>query len=159
MERIIKLLISLLFPQWHPKAEKKRGKMTLFHVMALNNINKGSIRPLSYGVMGLRKGVSGYGGSLFKAKYRPGSLFSIKNARILCREEARTNSHFEVLFIDNSPYPDKVLVLCPVCDDYWAWEETIENDLSQEAGRLCPECLSKLNQVVLARSGLSIFIS
>ena len=106
MERIIKQLRQLFFPQCdegYAKAEgKRRGKMTLVHVMALNNVNKASIRPVAYGVMGLKKGSTGYGNTLFWAKYRPGSLFSLKNARILCREAART-CRFEILFFDNAP--------------------------------------------------------
>ena len=146
MERVLKLLMSLLFPRWHPKAEKQRGKMTLFHVMALNNVSKASIRPVGRGVMGLKKGASGYGNILYQANYNPGSLFSIKKAHLLCEEEARTRYHFEVLFFDNGGWAHRVSVACPRCNDYWTWKEALENDLSQEAGRLCPECLSKLHQ-------------
>jgi len=157
MEHILKELIRLFFPQedkGHLKAvRQKRGKMTVFHVMALNNVNKASIRPVAYGVMGLKKGSTGYGNTLFRAKYRPGSLFSMKNARILCREAARTY-RFDILFFDNAPWVDKVNVLCPRCNDYWAWQETLENDLRQESGRLCSECqeeLSLTNRVSFGR--------
>ena len=143
MERILKELIRLFFPledEGHSKAvREKRGKMTLFHVMALNNVNKASVRPVAYGVMGLKKGASGYGETLFQAKYRPGRFFSMNNARILCRETAR-ESHFEILFLDSAPWVDKVIVLCPRCQDYWTWEETLENDLRQESGRVCLDC-------------------
>ena len=157
MERIIKQLRQLFFPQCDEgdaKAEgKRRGKMTLVHVMALNNVNKASIRPVAYGVMGLKKGSTGYGNTLFWAKYRPGSLFSLKNAQILCREAARTY-RFDILFIDNAPWGDKVNVLCPRCNDYWAWQETLDSDLRQESGRLCSDCreeLSLSNRVPLGR--------
>ena len=157
MEHILKELIRLFFPQVDKAhlnaAKEKRGKMTLLHVMALNNVNKASIRPVGYGVMGLKKGSTGYGNTLFRAKYRPGSLFSLKNAQILCREAARTY-RFDILFIDNAPWGDKVNVLCPRCNDYWAWQETLDSDLRQESGRLCSDCreeLSLSNRVPLGR--------
>lgn len=158
MERILEALLGLLSPlkdKGYSKAGgKKRGKMTLLHVMALNNVSKACIRPVEYGVMGLRKGSTGYGDVLFQANYRPGSLFSLKNAQILCRETAKEHYRFDILFVDHAPWADEVNVLCPRCNGYWTWNETLENDLRQESGRLCSECqkeISLLNQVSLGR--------
>lgn len=142
MGRIFKALAGVLFPQEEEEAlrmgRKRRGKMTLFHVMALNNVAKASIRTLGYGVMGLKKGVRGYGNTLFQAKFRPG-LFFMKNAQMLCREAAR-GLHFDILFIEPVKGADQVNVLCPQCNEYWTWQDTLENDLAQESGRLCAEC-------------------
>jgi len=147
MEHILKELIRLFFPQVDKAhlnaAKEKRGKMTLLHVMALHNVNKASIRPVGFGVMGLKKGSAGYGDTLFRAKYRPGSLISLKNAQSLCREAARAYA-FDILFFDNASWDDKVMVLCPRCNDYWPWQESLENDLRQVSGRLCSECQEKV---------------
>jgi len=157
MESILEALSRLIFPfkdkAYSKAGGKKRGKMTLFHVMALNNVTKGCIRPLAYGVMGLKKGATGYGSNLFRAKHRPG-LFFMKNAQILCREAARERYRFDILFIDRAPWADEVNVLCPRCNDYWTWQDTLENDLRQESGRLCPDCQKEIflpNQVSLGR--------
>ena len=144
MENIIKELIRLFVPQENRAhlrtGKEKRGKMTLLHVMAMNNVDKGSIRPLAYGVIGLKRGVQGDGESLFRAKYWPGSLFSLKNAQILCLEAAKTRHHFDILFMDNAPWGDKVMVRCPRCNDLWPWQERLQNDLWQESGRMCSRC-------------------
>lgn len=149
MENIIKGLTRLLFPRennTHLNTRKeKRVKMTLLHVMAMNNVDKGSIRPLQYGVLRLKRGVQGYGESLFRAKYWPGSLFSLKNAQILCLEEAKTRHHFDILFMDNAPWDDKVMVRCPRCNDFWPWQERLQNDLWQEPGRMCQECQKEVS--------------
>jgi|GEM_PF-6994990 len=143
MEYILKELMKLFFPYKGQEplhaVRARRGRMTLLHVMALNNVNKACVRPVAYGVMGLKKGASGYGDTLFQAKYRPGRFFSMNNARILCRETAR-ECHFDILFLDSAPWVDKVMVLCPRCKNYWIWEETLENDLRQESGRVCSDC-------------------
>ena len=65
------------------------------------------------------------------------------NSASLNRHLARTY-RFDILFFDNAPWVDKVNVLCPRCNDYWAWQETLENDLRQESGRLCSECQEKV---------------
>jgi endogenous inhibitor of DNA gyrase (YacG/DUF329 family) len=106
--------------------------------MAMNHVTRASIRTLRDGVMGLRKGVTGYGATLFQARFRPG-LFYMKNAQMLCREAAR-EQHFEILFIESMRGADQVHVLCPRCGEYWTWAENLENDLRQESGRLCPDC-------------------
>lgn len=114
--------------------------MTLLQVQSLNNLRMGTIRPVRANILGLRRGVEGYGRNLYKVYFHPWRLRSILNAHHVCEEVARTEYGFDLLFVSHTPAGNRVEVLCPRCHRYWQWVEGAPNNLRTFDGRLCPAC-------------------
>ena len=114
--------------------------MTLLQIQSLNHLGMGNIRTLQTNILGLRRGIRGYGRSLFKVHFHPWRMRSILNAQRLCLEVARTRFGFDLLFVERGPDQDIVHVRCPVCHAYWPWRQGLPNDLRTTAGRRCPHC-------------------
>ena len=113
---------------------------TLVQLKCLRGVNKGSIRTETLGTLALCEGTDGFGQPLHRVRYNPIHLKSWRNARLICQEIARMRYHFDLLFMDNHPDDDRVHVLCPHCQTYWTWHETIPNDLKRVSGRICRTC-------------------
>ena len=114
--------------------------MTLLQIQSINNLGMGNIRSVQTNILSLRRGIRGYGRSLFKVHFHPWRMRSILNARRLCMEVARARFSFDLLFIERGPNQDIVQVRCPACNTYWPWQEGLPNDLRTNAGRHCPRC-------------------
>jgi hypothetical protein len=142
-------LSLLIFPSLHANAHAPEPTpsnlstpgMTLLQVQSLNHLGIGNIRPVEFNVLSLRRGIRGYGRSLFKAYFHPWRLRSILNAQRLCLEAARTRFGFDLLFVERGPEQDRVHVRCPACHAYWPWHEGLPNDLRTATGRRCPRCI------------------
>ena len=127
-------------PVPQPAADPPPRGMTLLQVQSLNHLMMGNIRTVRNNVLGLRRGIQGYGRNLFKVHFHPWHMRSIVTARRMCLEVARTRYRFDLLFVERGPDQDIVNVLCPVCQAYWPWHEHLPNNLRATAGRLCPVC-------------------
>jgi hypothetical protein len=126
-----------------PPANPPTPGMTLLQVQSLNHLGMGNIRPAAFNVLSLRRGIRGYGHSLFKAYFHPWRLRSILSAQRLCLEAARTRFGFDLLFVERGPEQDQLHVRCPDCHAYWPWREGLPNDLRTAAGRRCPRCAAR----------------
>jgi len=124
---------------WATESRPPRG-MTLLQVQSLSNLRMGTIRPVRANILALRRGVEGYGRSLYKVYFHPWRLRSILNAHHICEEVARTEYRFDLLFVSHTPAGKRVEVLCPMCHRYWTWTEGAPNNLRTPNGRRCPSC-------------------
>ncbi len=114
--------------------------MTLLQIQSLNDLGMGNVRTVKANILSLRRGVRGYGRSLFKVHFHPWRMRSILMAQRLCLEVASNRFGFDLLFVERSVDHDLVHVRCPACHAYWPWREGLPNDLRTAAGRCCAHC-------------------
>jgi hypothetical protein len=124
-----------------PPTGRRRGRMTLIQIKALRDLKKGSIRIRRPGVLALCPGVHECARPLRRTRFRPGGLKAFKNAALILLEIARQRYRFDLLFVEDvNRQRERVEVLCPHCQRYWSWRDSLPNDLRKPSGRLCEHC-------------------